>query len=63
MQKVYKLYTPQEEQSKVARVKLCSAPPQVYHVLGVTGFLQKIPNYETMQAAIDFSLNNPASIQ
>ena len=53
MQKVYKLYTPAEEHFKVARVKLCNAPPQVYHILGITGFLQNIPNYETMQAAID----------
>ena len=53
MQKVYKLYTPAEEQFKVARVKICNAPPQVYHVLGITGFLQNIPNYETQQAAID----------
>ena len=53
MQKVYKLYTPAEEQFKVARVKLCNAPPQVYHILGITGFLQNIPNYESMQAAID----------
>lgn len=53
IQKVYKLYTPAEEHFKVSRVKLCNAPPQVYHVLGITGFLQNIPNYETMQAAID----------
>ena len=53
MQKVYKLYMPAEENFKIARVKLCNAPPQVYHVLGVTGFLQSIPNYESMQAAID----------
>jgi anti-anti-sigma factor len=53
MQKVYKLYTPVEENFKVARVKLCSAPPQVYHVLGITGFLLTIPNYENMQAALD----------
>jgi anti-anti-sigma factor len=53
IQKVYKLYTPAEEHFKVARVKLCNAPPQVYHILGITGFLQNIPNYESMQAAID----------
>ncbi|MBI5962153.1 MAG: STAS domain-containing protein [Chloroflexi bacterium] len=53
VQKVYKLYTPAEEHFKVARVKLCNAPPQVYHVLGITGFLQNIPNYENMQSAID----------
>ena len=53
MQKVYKLYTPADERSKMARVKLCNAPPQVYHVLGITGFLLTILNYESMQAAID----------
>jgi anti-anti-sigma factor len=53
IQKVYKLYTPAEEHFKVARVKLCNAPPQVYHILGITGFLQNIPNYEAIQAAID----------
>jgi len=37
----------------VSRVKLCNAPPQVYHILGMTGFLQNIPNYETQQAAVD----------
>jgi len=53
LQKVYKLYTPAEQHFKVAHVKLCNAPPQVYHILGITGFLQNIPNYESMQAAID----------
>jgi anti-anti-sigma factor len=53
MQKVYKIFTPLEERSKMTRVKLCSAPPQIYNVLGVTGFLLTIQNYETMQAAVD----------
>ncbi|MDP1715150.1 MAG: STAS domain-containing protein [Anaerolineales bacterium] len=53
LQKVYKLFTSQDEHIIVARVKLCNAPPQVYHVLKMTGFLQNIPNYETMQAAVD----------
>lgn len=53
IQKVYKLFAAGEEQYKVARVKLCNAPPQVYHVLGITGFLQNIPNYETLQSALD----------
>jgi anti-anti-sigma factor len=53
MQKVYRLFTPSEQQFKVAHVKLCNAPPQVYHVLGITGFLQNIPNFETQQAAVD----------
>lgn len=53
LQKVYKLFTPDDGLSKVARVKLCNAPPQVYHVLKITGFLHNIPNYETTQGAID----------
>lgn len=31
MQKVYKLFTPAEERAKMARVKLCNAPPQANH--------------------------------
>ncbi|WKZ37223.1 MAG: STAS domain-containing protein [Anaerolineales bacterium] len=53
MQKVYKIYTPAGQEYKVAQVKLCNAPPHVYHVLGVTGFLQNIPNYENMQSAVE----------
>ena len=53
IQKVYKIYTPEGEQFKVVRVKMCNAPPQIYHVLGITGFLQNIPNYESIQAALD----------
>jgi anti-anti-sigma factor len=53
MQKIYKIFTPMEERPKSGRVKLCNAPPQIYNVLGVTGFLLIIQNYETMQAAVD----------
>ncbi len=53
IQKVYKMYTPEDERFKVARVKMCNAPPQIYHVLGITGFLQNIPNYESTQAALE----------
>jgi len=53
MQKVYKIFTPAEERSKMSRVKLCSAPPQINNILGITGFLLTILNYETMQEAID----------
>jgi anti-anti-sigma factor len=53
IQKVYKIFTPDDEQYKVARVKMCNAPPQIYHVLGITGFLQNIPNYESTQAALE----------
>lgn len=53
IQKIYKIFTPEDEQLKIARVKMCNAPPQIYHVLGITGFLQNIPNYESTQAALD----------
>lgn len=52
MQKVYKIYTPGEDHFKVSHVKLCNAPPQVYHILGITGFLQNIPNYENQENAV-----------
>lgn len=53
IQKVYKMYTPKDEQFKVAHFKLCNAPPQIYNVLGVTGFLQNIPMYESLDAALE----------
>lgn len=53
LQKVYQVYTPREEQLKVAHLKLCSAPPQIYNVLGITGFLQNIPMYESQHTALE----------
>lgn len=53
IQKVYKMFTPKEDQLKVAHIKLCNAPPQIYNVLGVTGFLQNIPMYESLSAALE----------
>ena len=53
IQKVYQLYTPQENQPKAAHLKLCNAPPQIYNVLGITGFLQNIPMYESMESALE----------
>ena len=53
IQKVYKLYTPEGSSKESPHLKMASAPPQVYHVLKVTGFLQAIPMYESVQSAID----------
>ncbi len=53
IQKIYKIYTPQGHEYKVAHVKICESPPQIHHVLGITGFLQNIPDYESQQAALD----------
>ena len=48
LQKIYKLYLSPE----TSGLKICSAPPQVYHALAVTGFLQTVPMYENLQAAL-----------
>ena len=53
LQKVYQMYTPKDESPKVAHLKLCNAPPQIYNVLSITGFLQNIPMYESQDAALD----------
>ena len=53
IQKLYQLFTPKDEASKVAHLKLCNAPPQIYNVLGLTGFLQNIPMYESMESALE----------
>lgn len=53
IQKVYQMFTPKDEQFKVAHVKLCNAPPQIYNVLGITGFLQNIPMYESLETALE----------
>jgi len=53
IQKVYNLYTPKDADKKYPRLKMAAAPPPVYHALKVTGFLQSIPMYESVQSAID----------
>lgn len=53
MHKVYKMFTPVEERFKAGHVKLCRAPQQMYQSLGVTGFLQTIPSYDSIQEAVD----------
>ena len=52
LQKVYQIFTPKEDHFKIAHLKLCNAPPQIYNVLGITGFLQNIPMYESRDAAL-----------
>ncbi len=52
LQKVYQIFTPREDHFKVAYVRLCNAPPQIYHILGITGFLQNIPMYENAELAL-----------
>ena len=53
LQKVYQIFTPKEDQFKLAHLKLCNAPPQIYNVLGITGFLQNIPMYKSQNAALE----------
>ncbi|HEU0292724.1 MAG TPA: STAS domain-containing protein [Anaerolineales bacterium] len=53
LQKIYQMYTPKEDRFKLAHLKLCNAPPQIYNVLGITGFLHNIPMYESQEAALE----------
>ena len=53
IQKLYQMYTPKEDRFKIAHLKLCNAPPQIYNVLGITGFLQNIPMYENLDDALE----------
>ncbi len=52
LQKVYQIFTPKEDHFKVAHLKLCNAPPQIYNILGITGFLHNIPTYESVDRAL-----------
>lgn len=51
IQKTQKIFTPKD--SNTSYVRLCNAPPNVYHVLKQTGILQILPVYESLQAALD----------
>jgi anti-anti-sigma factor len=53
IQKVYQMYTPKNEKIKIAHLKLCNASSQICNVLGITGFLQNIPMYESLEYALD----------
>lgn len=53
MQKAYQILTPKEEAYRIAHLKLCNAPAQIYQVLGITGFLSNVPMYESMEDAVD----------
>ncbi len=53
LQKLYQMFTPKEDRFKVAHLKLCNAPPQIYNVLGITGFLHNIPMYESVEGALE----------
>lgn len=53
LQRAYQILTPRDQPSKVARLKLCNAPPQIYQVLGVTGFLLNVPMYENAEDAVE----------
>lgn len=60
IQKVYNLYTPKDAEKEFPRLKLAGAPPPVYHALKITGFLQSIPMYESVQSALDSFKAPPA---
>jgi anti-anti-sigma factor len=51
--KSYQILTPKDAGSKIMRLKMCNAPPQIYQVLGMTGLLINVPMYENETDAID----------
>jgi anti-anti-sigma factor len=51
LQKLYKIFMDSGTASFL-NIRLCGAPPQVYRVLSLTGFLQTMPMYETLQSAL-----------
>jgi len=53
MQRSYQILTPKGAGEKSAYLKLCSAPPQIYQVLSMTGLLMQVPVYESQDIAID----------
>jgi anti-anti-sigma regulatory factor len=61
---IFKMFTPYEEVEswkkgntggvfKSPYFKLCGAPPQIQYVLNITGFLENIAIYPTLQEALD----------
>ena len=53
VQKANRIFASEGALYRVAHVRLASAPPQIVQVLGITGFLQNLPLYENVQAAIE----------
>lgn len=52
VQKLHKLFESSNLDPATVRLKLCSAPQQVHHALALTGILQTIPMYESLQAVL-----------
>jgi anti-anti-sigma factor len=53
IQKSHQMLMPGDQPGKITRLKLCSAPPQIYQVLSITGVLIAIPMYESVDIAVD----------
>jgi anti-anti-sigma factor len=53
IQRAYQILTPKNTANKVAYLKLCNAPAQVYQVLGITGLLVNVPMYENAADAVE----------
>ena len=51
LQKALKIFSTSDLDT--SSIKLCNAPPNVYHVLKMTGILHILPMYESLQAALD----------
>ena len=52
LQQAYQILTPKGDPSPQARLKLCCALPNIYHVLSITGVLINAPMYEAVDSAL-----------
>ena len=52
IQRAFGVMTPGHDESMIGRLTLCSAPPQVYQVLKITGVLISTPMYESQDIAL-----------
>jgi len=52
LHKIYKELHPSGKENESLHFKLCNAPAQIYRVLAITGFLQTVPMYESLQSAL-----------
>ncbi len=53
IQRAYQIMMPKGQAHNLARLKLCSAPAQVYQVLSITGLLSNVPMYESADDAVE----------
>jgi len=52
IQRAFTLYNPKQAGKASPGLKMCNASPKIYAILDMAGFLQNIPNFESIQTAV-----------